>query len=43
MGNKEQVLDTNVVSFNTLISACIKTGNVNRARELVRKIMMEGF
>jgi pentatricopeptide repeat protein len=43
LGNKEQVLDTNVVSFNTLISACIETGNVNRARELVQKILMEGF
>jgi len=31
-----------VVSFNTLISACIKTGNVNRAKELVRKTMLEG-
>jgi pentatricopeptide repeat protein len=31
-----------VVSFNTLISACILTGNVNRAKELVRKTMLEG-
>jgi pentatricopeptide repeat protein len=41
-GKKEQVLGTNLVSFNTRISACMKTGNINRARELVRKMMLEG-
>merc|ERR550514_2579952 len=35
-------VETNVVSYNTLISACIKTGNVGRAEDLVRKMMREG-